>query len=46
VLNVSVSTTEPVVDVAAHLSAPLLALSRQIVHDLEALEPAKGRPLR
>ena len=45
VLNVSVSTTEPVADVAAHLSAPLVALSRQIVHGLEGLEPADGRPL-
>jgi DNA-binding IclR family transcriptional regulator len=46
VLNVSVSTTEPVADVAAHLSTPLVALSRQIVHGLEGLEPATGRPLR
>jgi hypothetical protein len=45
VLNVSVSTIEPAVDVAAHLSAPLVVLSRQIVHGLEGLEPADGRPV-
>jgi DNA-binding IclR family transcriptional regulator len=45
VLNVSVSTAEPMADVAAHLSEPLLALGRQIVHTLDGQEPTRRRPL-
>jgi DNA-binding IclR family transcriptional regulator len=39
VLNVSVSSEEPVNEVAAELKGPLLALAREIVRAFEAREP-------
>jgi DNA-binding IclR family transcriptional regulator len=43
VLNVSVSSTESLADVAAELNAPLLALSQRITRAVQAREVAEGR---